>query len=53
VEETTTTGIRNTLKNSENHSSEKYHSDKTDRLFQNWQECWLSERFNNWDIEEL
>jgi pimeloyl-ACP methyl ester carboxylesterase len=53
VEEATTTGIRNTLKNSEKiiHQLEKYHSDKTDRLFQNWQECWLSERFNNWNIE--
>jgi pimeloyl-ACP methyl ester carboxylesterase len=53
VEEATTTGIRNTLKNSEKiiHQLEKYHSDKTDRLFQNWQECWLSEGFNNWNIE--
>jgi pimeloyl-ACP methyl ester carboxylesterase len=30
---------------------EKYHRDKTDRLFQNWQECWFSAGFNNWNIE--
>jgi pimeloyl-ACP methyl ester carboxylesterase len=54
VEEATTTGIRNTLKNSEKIilQLEKYHSDKTVLLFQNWHNCWLSKSFNNWNIEK-
>jgi pimeloyl-ACP methyl ester carboxylesterase len=53
VEEATTAGIRNTIQNSEKiiHQLEKYHGNKTARIFQNWQECWLSEGFNNWNIE--
>jgi pimeloyl-ACP methyl ester carboxylesterase len=31
---------------------EKYHSDKTVLLFQNWHNCWLSKSFNNWNIEK-
>lgn len=53
VEETTTAGIRSTIQNSEKIISQlkKYHGDKTSWLFQNWHECWLSDNFQNWNIE--
>jgi pimeloyl-ACP methyl ester carboxylesterase len=53
VEEVTTGGIRNTMQYSEKiiHQLKKYHGDKTGLLFQNWQECWLSHDFKNWNIE--
>ncbi|CAM2786621.1 alpha/beta fold hydrolase [Flavobacterium frigoris] len=54
VEEATKAGIRNTIQNSEKIIAqlEKYHSNKTARLFQNWKNCWLSEGFSNWNIED-
>jgi len=53
VEEATTVGIRNTIQNSEKISNQlkKYHGHKTSLLFENWQECWLSAAFKNWNIE--
>ncbi|EIA09208.1 alpha/beta fold hydrolase [Flavobacterium frigoris] len=53
VEEETTEGIQRTIQNSEKIISQlkKYHDDKTSSLFQNWQDCWLSADFKNWNIE--
>jgi len=31
---------------------EKYHSEKTERLFKLWSETWLSDRFRTWNILE-
>lgn len=30
----------------------KYHGDKTDRLFQEWSQTWISDFFKSWDIRE-
>ncbi|MFT5714973.1 MAG: pimeloyl-ACP methyl ester carboxylesterase [Flavobacterium sp.] len=53
MEETTTSGIRHTIQHSHKIISQlkKYHGDKTSWLFQNWQDCWLSDAFNNWNME--
>ncbi len=31
----------------------KYHTDQTSRLFNSWVDGWLSDKFKNWNIEEL
>lgn len=53
VEDATTAGIHKTIQYSEKIIAQlkKYHGDKTEFLFQNWRECWLSDDFKNWNIE--
>jgi len=53
VEEKTITGIKNTLRfaNLIKPKLLKYHGDKAEKLFDEWQKVWLSEDFLNWNIE--
>jgi pimeloyl-ACP methyl ester carboxylesterase len=51
-EEKTVSGIKNTLKNSPAilQKLKKYHDDKTETLYFNWSNLWLSENMKNWNI---
>ena len=55
VEEITLDGVRKAVKNYTSGELklklEKYHNEKTDKLFFAWSNTWLSEDFRNWNIE--
>ena len=57
VEEITLEGIRSAVKaygeTDLKSKLEKYHREKTDRVFGMWHETWLSEEFRSWNIENL
>lgn len=51
-EEKTVEGIKNTLKNTSAiiQKLKKYHGDKTETLYSDWSNLWLSEGMKNWNI---
>ncbi len=51
-EDKTVEGIQNTLKNSPEilKKLKKYHEDKTETLYSDWSNLWLSERMKKWNI---
>ncbi|NAS30443.1 alpha/beta fold hydrolase [Flavobacteriaceae bacterium R38] len=53
VEDKTLEGIKNTLRfeNLIKPKLVKYHGDKAEKLFDEWQRIWLSEAFINWNLE--